>query len=266
MGLSIGNIQPSRLVRPLLPHALHQRWNAPIEKVLSIADSIATGTDETAQAQRTALVAFTIRIVSAVIAYVSQVLIARWLGGHEYGVFVWVWVAAVICGGVACIGFPSAVVRFIPQYRLAGDTAGMRGIIFGSRIFSVAAATAIALIGCGLVWLFEDTVSNVYVMPLFLGAICLPMLALAEVQDGVARAMNWIGLALSPTYLVRPCLILAAMAIALGMGFDPTAKTALIASIAATWITSVGQMLIMNRGVKREVARGKRDINMKVWI
>ncbi|MEL6734348.1 MAG: lipopolysaccharide biosynthesis protein [Pseudomonadota bacterium] len=266
MGLSIGNIQPSRLVRPLLPHALHQRWNAPIEKVLSIADSIATGTDETAQAQRTALVAFTIRIVSAVIAYVSQVLIARWLGGHEYGVFVWVWVAAVICGGVACIGFPSAVVRFIPQYRLAGDTAGMRGIIFGSRIFSVAAATAIALIGCGLVWLFEDTVSSVYVMPLFLGAICLPMLALAEVQDGVARAMNWIGLALSPTYLVRPCLILAAMASALGMGFDPNAKTALIASIAATWITSVGQMLIMNRGVKREVAGGKRDINMKVWI
>jgi len=266
MGLSLSQLQPSRYVRPLIPGALDRRWNTHIEKVLGIADSIAGGADETARAQRTALFAFSIRILSAFIAYVSQVLIARWLGGHEYGVFVWVWVAAVICGGVACIGFPSAVVRFIPQYKAEGDTAGLRGIIFGARAFSVAATTAIALTGCALIWLFEDTVSNVYLMPLFLGAICLPMLALAEVQDGVARAMNWIGLALSPTYLVRPCLILAAMAIALALGFEATAKTALIASIIATWVTSVGQMLLMNRGVRREVERGPRAINMKIWI
>ena len=38
------------------------------------------------------VIAFPIRIVSAVIAFVSQVLLARWMGSFEYGIFVLVWV------------------------------------------------------------------------------------------------------------------------------------------------------------------------------
>ncbi|MEL6948343.1 MAG: lipopolysaccharide biosynthesis protein, partial [Pseudomonadota bacterium] len=154
-------MQPSHLMRALIPSLVANRWPKQVAKGLEIADTVATGTDDTARAQRTALMAFSIRIASAFIAYVSQILIARWLGSHEYGVFVWVWVAAVICGGISCIGFPSAVIRFIPQYRVEGNLPAMRGIIVGSRLFAVAAATGLAVIGCVLVWLLGDVVSNI---------------------------------------------------------------------------------------------------------
>ncbi len=257
---------PSRLLGPFIPGFARTRWAGPIEKSLGLADAVFAGEDEKAQSLRTALVAFSIRIVSAFIAYISQVLIARWLGAHEYGIFVWVWVAAVICGGLACLGFPSAVVRFIPQYRVSKETGLLRGIAFGSRVYSVLAASLIAAFGITITYLFQETITSVYVLPLFLGAICLPMLALAEVQDGVARAFSWVDIALSPTYLLRPVLILVAMAGALIAGMEATAATALIASIAATWFTSIVQMLIMNRRLAKAVPTGPRTLTPKIWI
>ena len=257
---------PSRILAPFVPAFARNRWGGHIDKGFDVADTIVAGKDEKAVSMRTALIAFSIRIISAFIAYVSQVLIARWLGTHEYGIFVWVWVAAVICGGLACLGFPSAVVRFIPQYRISNDESAVRGIVFGSRLYSVMTASVIALIGGAIVYFFEDAVTSIYVLPLFLGAICLPMLALAEVQDGVARAFSWPDIALSPTYLLRPVLILAAMALALAWGMEASAATALIASIAATWFSSVAQMLLLNRRLKKTISSGPKTLMPKVWI
>src|SRR6185437_16170950 len=42
-------------------------------------------------AQRIAGGAFAIRVASAVIIYVSQVLLARWMGRFEFGIYVYVW-------------------------------------------------------------------------------------------------------------------------------------------------------------------------------
>ena len=262
----LNQLIPSRLLGPMLPDFARTRWPDQVARGLDIADAIVTGQDEKASSLRAALVAFSIRIVSAFIAYVSQVLLARWLGTHEYGIFVWVWVAAVICGGLACLGFPSAVVRFIPQYRVANQLSLLRGIAFGSRVYSVLAATAIAVIGIAATYYFEGAITSIYVMPIFLGAICLPMLALAEVQDGVARAFSWIDIALSPTFLLRPVLILAAMAGALILGMEATASTALIASIFATWFTSIVQMMVMNRRMSKTIPSGSRELTPKTWI
>ncbi len=110
-------IVPSQMASPFVPTFVRNRWGTHVDKALDVADAIVSGRDDKAASQRMALAAFTIRIVSAFIAYVSQVLMARWMGPDEFGIFVWVWVIAVIAGTLSCIGFPSSLVRFIPQYR-----------------------------------------------------------------------------------------------------------------------------------------------------
>src|SRR5690606_36371584 len=117
---------------------LVERWAPPslrprLVRFATIGDSILTGRDDRAVAQRMALIAFSIRIVSAVIAYLSQVLLARWMGEFEYGIYVVVWVGAVIIGGLACLGIQTAVVRFVPEYAARNQMALLRGIVVGSR-------------------------------------------------------------------------------------------------------------------------------------
>ena len=56
-----------------------------------------------------------IRALGGVILYMSQIVLARWMGKADYGIYsfvwAWVWLAAVLAGS----GLPSAAYRFIPQ-------------------------------------------------------------------------------------------------------------------------------------------------------
>ena len=88
----------------LLPERLALR----ARPLLGQIDAVLFTADERGEASRMSLIAFCIRIISAAIAFISQVLAARWMGSFEYGIFVLVWVTMVIAGNVSCLGtFPS---------------------------------------------------------------------------------------------------------------------------------------------------------------
>ena len=55
-------------------------------------------------AQRVAGAAFIIRVASAGILYVSQVLLARWMGRFEFGIYVYVWTWVGLLGMAAPFG------------------------------------------------------------------------------------------------------------------------------------------------------------------
>lgn len=260
------DLLPSRLLSRLVPAFARVRYGSVIDKQLANADAIVAGIDENALSLRTALITFSIRALSALIAYFSQVLIARWIGSYEYGIFVWVWVLSILLGGLSSMGFPSAVTRFIPEYQVSNQTDGVRGVVFGSRVLSVAMATFIAATGITVAYLFEEWVTTVYLMPLFVAAICLPMLALAEVQDGISRAFNWVLLSMMPTYILRPLAILLVMAVALALGFEASAMTALISAIIATWSVSVFQLLCINSNMKKTVPEGPKTTSVRTWL
>ncbi len=60
---------------------------------------------------------------------------ARLMGEFEYGIFVFVWVLVVLCGNLSCLGFHTAIVRFLPQYqRRAAPVAEIRGLTGTARV------------------------------------------------------------------------------------------------------------------------------------
>ena len=155
-----------------------------IRQVRDLLKVIARGGDDLAVAQRMALIAFAIRVVSAAIAFVSQVILARLMGNFDYGIYVFVWVLAVILGNLSCLGFHTAVIRFLPQYRAAGQAEEIRGLTWTARVFSMISASFVGAIGIATVLMLGDQVKDYYVAPLILGAFALPMIALGDVLDG----------------------------------------------------------------------------------
>ncbi len=254
MTAAAGKLRPAFLRERLLPFA-------------AMADAMLTGGDDRAVSQRIALTAFIIRVVSAVLALASQALMARWMGDREYGIFVVVWVAAVIIGGFACLGFQISIVRFIPEYLERKENGLLRGVIIGARVHGFLAGTVLALLGAGGLFFFGDLLSqHYYIIPFYLAAICLPMLAVGEIQDGVARAFNWPGLALWPTYIYRPLLILFLMWLALRLGWQADAITAMAATIAATYLVTAVQALLLRRRVAQAVPKVPRSYRSLLWI
>ena len=60
----------------------------PIARLRSLVGGLLSGSSEASVTKRLAGTIFIIRVVSAALAYLSQILLARWMGGSDYGVCV----------------------------------------------------------------------------------------------------------------------------------------------------------------------------------
>jgi O-antigen/teichoic acid export membrane protein len=225
-----------------------------------------TGHGDKAASQRMALVAFAIRIVSAALAFVSNIVLARVMGEFEYGVFVFLWVLMVLFGNLSCLGMATAIIRFLPQYVTRGAFDEIRGLTSTARRFVLASATAVALVGMITLNLASGAVESYYGAPAFLGLFALPMIALGDVLDGTARANQWPVMALSPTFLIRPTLIILFMLAAILGGAPATAVTAMQAALAASLATVVIQYAAVTSRLRRHFPAGPRAIRLRTWL
>jgi len=177
--------------------------------------------------QRLAGTVFLIRVFSAALAFGSQVLFARWMGTFEFGIYVYVWTWVLLLGQAIDLGLGTAAQRFIPEYRDRGMLALLRGFVSGSRWLAVSIAICIAGLGAGGVRLIEPWLDDYMVLPLYLACITMPAYALANVQEGISRSYDWVGLAMMPAYIARQLLLTVLMAAAYFAHLPMNAVTAM---------------------------------------
>ncbi len=233
--------------------------------IATLRGILAAGTDR-AIVQRDAILAFSVRIASAAILYLSQIVLARWMGGSEYGIYVSVWTWVLVLGGLSHLGFNMAMIRLLPEYQEQGRLDLHRGLVRGGRAMAFGLGTVTAIVALGGVHLLGDRIAGPYVLPFYITLACIPMYALTDVQDGIGRGKAWIAIALLPPYVLRPLLLLAAMVAAHEMGLPMAAQTAAIAAIVATWVTALVQFMLINRRMASDVPDGDRTYDFRSWL
>jgi len=216
--------------------------------------------------RRLAGIIFVIRVLSAGLAYLSQILLARWMGGSDYGVYVYVWTWVLLLGSMLDFGLASSAQKIIPDYRTRGEQALLRGFLSGGRWLTFAGSTAAALLLAGLVRLLSPWIEPGALVPLMIGCATLPAFVVANTQDGIARSHDWMTLGLMPQFIIRQALIIGITAGALVLGFHLGASVAMLASAGAVWIAMLGQMLVLNRRLGAHVERGPKDYDIRGWL
>lgn len=217
-------------------------------------------------ARRSASVAFLIRCVSAVLAYAVQIVLARWMGSFEFGIYVYVWTWVLLIGGLVDLGLASAAQRFIPAYGEYKSLDLLRGFLSGSRWLAFGVATLVAAGSAGVVYLIEPWLDTYIVVPLYIACLTLPIYGVMHTQDGIARSYNWVNIALMPAYVVRQLILILMMAGAYVAGFPTTATTAIALSAISVWLTGVGQLIALNRSLRRTVEAGPRAYDLRHWV
>ena len=79
------------------------------------------------------------------VIFLSQILLARWMGGVEFGIYVYAWTWLQMVGDIIHLGLPLTAQRTIPEYTQRGDLDGLRGFLLGSRWIVFATATTVAV-------------------------------------------------------------------------------------------------------------------------
>jgi O-antigen/teichoic acid export membrane protein len=216
--------------------------------------------------QRLAGTVFLIRVAAAMLAYGSQVLFARWMGTFEFGIFVYVWTWVLLIGQSLDLGLATAAQRFIPEYRERKLFALLRGYVSASRWLAVGIAVGIAALCAGLVRLLQPWLDDYTVIPLYLACAALPAYALSNVQDGISRSHDWVGLGIMPTYIFRQILLTILMGGAYVAGLPVDAMTAMMFSCIAIWLPALGQLLVLNKRLRQCIEPGPKSHDVKLWL
>ena len=210
--------------------------------------------------------ALAIRIASAGIAFVGQVLLARWLGADDFGVLTALLVWVNVLGTLSTLGFATSVLRFLPQYLTQGALPLARGFHRTGMLAALLAGTAFAALGLLLQSRYITFLPAPYEAPARMALLALPAFALADFLDGVGRSRGWIVLALAPPYIIRPLMILLGVGL-LELSRAPLGATgATLVAAAAIWISALAQLALQARPLVAAMKAGPPAYDLSLWI
>jgi O-antigen/teichoic acid export membrane protein len=211
-----------------------------------------------------AALAFAIRVMSAVLMFGLQILLARLMPLDSYGGFVATWTWMLALGSFAALGFAESSLRFLPRYRLRGREGdvlaywrfGLRLIIAVSAVLAIVAVVAAMLLGPG---------SGAGLIVLLVG-LGLPFLGMEYFLEGIARSFGWFRLAAIPVYILRPlligalCLGLSQAGIALSL---PVVGAVLVVSMA---IITLGLALVIGWRLRATIPASSNPRRRALWV
>lgn len=206
-----------------------------------------------------------IRLAGAALAYISTMFLARWLGSFEFGIYAYIWVWVLLLASALTLGYPSSMLRFVPDYLARTKWGRLRGLLRESFVIvtlsSIAGATLCALL---VVW-FAGRIEPYYVIPAFIGVLCLPPAAILIQAELTARAFGWMQLAYAPAYIARPLLTMALVFALYVFGLEPNAIAAVAALAVACAIVVVMQCFLVRRAIVRAVPSAQPAHHTRHW-
>jgi O-antigen/teichoic acid export membrane protein len=237
-----------------------------LARLRAMAGGVLGGSSEASVTKRLAGTVFIIRVFSAGLAYLSQILLARWMGGSDYGIYVYVWTWVLLLGSMMDFGISASAQKIIPEYRTRGDQALLRGFLSGSRWMTFIVSAAVSALLAGVVKLLSPWLGAGEIVPLYIGCATLPAFVVANTQDGIARSHDWMRLGLMPQFVIRQALIIGLTAGAFALGLHLGATVAILASAGAVWIAMIGQMIVLNRKLAGHIESGPKAYDFRGWL
>jgi O-antigen/teichoic acid export membrane protein len=155
---------------------------------------------------RGSAVSLTLNVAGQGLALLLQILFARLLGLHEYGIwsYAMAWLGVVLIAGK--MGFDVAFVRFLPTYRVRGERALFSGLISFGRWMPTLASAIVGLSVVAGAWaygrLFDREIDAAWLIVWLL----LPIAVFSELSSIVLRSVQQTALSLLGDGVGRPII------------------------------------------------------------
>lgn len=191
---------------------------------------------------------FGVRVVGAGLGFLAQIVLARHLQASGYGVYIYVLTWINVVAVVGAIGFTTASVRFISEYKEQESWKLLRGFLSYSRalVFKISGSLAAILIivvvcikGLGYTTHFDTFVA---------AALMLPVLTQVQIRAAELRGLKWVVWSQLPEKIIRPtALVLGVLLLTYGFDISVGAPGAMIIHLVGTLL---GLVLVVAIGKK----------------
>lgn len=211
-------------------------------------------------------IVFTARVVGAVVTFGTQVLLARWLGAAELGVYVFAFSWCLLLGTLGQLGFGAAAVRFVASAQSQGDVAGLKGFLYRGTTAVAAGSMALGLLGIAAALPLHGQLPGGEVAPFVAASLAAPLIAYLHFFGGVANGFGWLGLAFVPANAVRPALAAAVIVVVWYLVSEIDAVDVLLIQTAAMVACAAALGLTMLALIGRQLAAVPPNYQTKLWV
>ena len=231
----------------------------------SLAELNANTTDLT-DVIRGASVIMIIRVLGAAILYLSHVLLARWMGPFNFGIFAYAWVWVTVLGLIAPLGLNVAALRFLPYYLSKEKWRRVNGMIRHSQVIVLSTSLLITGIAVLVVFTSQTWIPDYYITPMYIAFASIMVFALIDLHEGLARSFHLLRLAFLPSYVFRPAGLIVLMSLVVYAGIAPTATIALIAVFFSGLLALLVQAWLFRQEVFTRVPRTQPIYHSRYWL
>lgn len=209
---------------------------------------------------------FSCRVAGAILAFLTQILLARWMGTEQLGYYIYAFSLSILLSTIAGVGYPAASLRVIGHNLAHNGQAYIRGFIqYGWRIIAIVSLIA-AGAGTTITLAMQDQIPAGYVIPIVIATLSVPVFALLRFNLRVAHAMSWFKLAFLPNMVIRPLLFFLAVIIVWQSSAHLSANAAMLLQLIALGLVTLAQFIILRRMLNRALKDMPASFDKQEWF
>jgi len=150
---------------------------------------------------------FAVMVLGTIIAFGTNIILARALGVTQYGVYIYVltWINVFVL--VCQLGMNTSFLKFIPSYNAKKEWSLFLGLIRYSMLNVLLASVFVVIAGSLIVWGLFDYIGKDQAYTFWIALLLVPIIALTGLRQAALRALKHVVKAGLPDSLFRPTVI-----------------------------------------------------------
>ena len=208
---------------------------------------------------------FACRVSGAALTLLTQILLARWMGAAELGVYVLGFSWCVLLGTMSTLGFSPAAMRFINLGLARGESGYIKAFIRHSiRLISIASMT-VAVTGLTLIWTVLE-LDRDKALTLSVALAIVPVFSLLHFICATANGYSRFALGFLPTSVLRPATFCCLVALWWWSGATLHAPVAMGLQATAIVVVVLPTALYFRGFIRSQDSHAETPPEPRLWL
>lgn len=244
-----------------------QKRSSPIqlEKIISIV-GLRRGKGELRSLLiRGAAGSFALRVCATGLAFISSILLARFLGASQFGIYYLALTWLGLLELPAVFGFDKLLVREVAVYNERSEWGLLRGLLIRSNQAALLFSVVIALLALLIVKTTlstEDLMMAVFIIAF----VALPLRAITILRQATLQGFHRVITGQLPEYLIQPAVFITLLCGAYFISQDDlTALSAITVYLIAVFFALLVGVILLSRSVPGAIKKTRSEYMTKAW-
>lgn len=210
--------------------------------------------------------AFIVKVMSTILLFISQILLARCMGRYNYGVYVFVFSWINILVMIAIHGWDTTLLRYVAAYNGMKKWPRLKGILTSASCFSIIGSILVSIGVICVVWCMSSKLSFDMRYTFLIGCGVLFFIATSGIIQAALRGLKHIIISQLPLALFRPFLMSLFVIITYCISGKISASAGMSMNLIACAVSFFFAIYLLLKFTPEEIRKVKNEYIIKEWL